>query len=181
MHLAQVLHKLRREGFQATKGRVYGALRHGYLRPRPQKRARGAYHFTSRHLAQLRWYFVHVRPGPPPARQADFPVCGYQDRLHRLQRKKDRKTWHRETLVAIRQMEQLAERLQREKHDRVRRSALGRRVRRACGPSDAQRPTTAARPPFRPTPSELARPLLPARTPHRGLWAGFSGASHQHP
>ena len=72
----EVITKLKQEGYGATVGRLRQALMNGYMEPLPDKRARGAYDFRPQHLTQLRWYFVHVRPGPKPCRSEDLPVLG---------------------------------------------------------------------------------------------------------
>ena len=66
MQLAQLINKMRKEGYHATRGRIRCALSSGFVQPKPKKAARGAYNWTPRHLGQLRWYFIHVRPGPQP-------------------------------------------------------------------------------------------------------------------
>jgi hypothetical protein len=88
MTRSQVIKKLRAEGFEATVGRIRQALENGYLQPLPKKKARGAYHFTPRHLASLRWYFVTIRPGPM-GWEEEWPIEGSSDRMHRLARKKE--------------------------------------------------------------------------------------------
>jgi len=88
MTRGQVVEKLRSEGFAATAGRIRQALMHGYLQPLPAKGSRGAHQFARRHLQQLRRYFVQIRPSPQPEFAEQFPICGTNDRLHRLARKK---------------------------------------------------------------------------------------------
>jgi hypothetical protein len=86
---SQVIEKLRAEGYAASVGRLRQALENGYLQPLPEKNARGAYHFTPRHLAQLRWYFVIIRPGPRPELEEEQAITGSTDRMHRLARRKE--------------------------------------------------------------------------------------------
>ena len=120
MTRSEVIAQLRREGFAASVGRIRHALRFGYLKPMPGKAARGAHHFTARHLEQLRWYFVNIRPGPQPLYAETLPIGGPQDRLHRLARKKQqlrergpseralRRQRRRETDAAIEALERIA-------------------------------------------------------------------------
>ena len=102
MTRSQVIEKLWAEGYVATVGRLRQALENGYLQPLPEKKARGAYHFTPRHLTQLRKYFVMIRPGPRPEWEEEQAITGSTDRMHRLARKKelrgpapDRAFWRR--------------------------------------------------------------------------------------
>ncbi len=88
MTLCEVVNKLKEEGFAATVGRLRQALMNGYLRPLPEKGARGAYDFQPKHLQQLRWYLVHVRPGPRPIFPRRLPIRGPEDRVRRLARQK---------------------------------------------------------------------------------------------
>ena len=90
MTRSEVIAKLQKQGFAASPGRVRQALQNGYLRPLPRKTARRASNYTSRHLAQLRWYFVSIRPGPSPLCAENFPIRGPHDRLRRLAKEKQR-------------------------------------------------------------------------------------------
>lgn len=90
MMRSEAIAKLCSEGFAATVGRVRQAVMNGYVKPLPRKTARRASNYTSRHLAQLRWYFVHIRPGPRPLFPVKFPIRGPHDRVHRLATEKQR-------------------------------------------------------------------------------------------
>ncbi len=126
MTRAEVVAKLRREGFAATVGRVRQALLNGYVRPLPTKGARGAFRFTAHHLRQLRWYFVNVRPGPRPQWDEKFPMTGSADRVRRLAVKKQRlqgkglldralrRQRQKDTDTAIEILEQIAQQLSRQ-------------------------------------------------------------------
>ena len=88
MTRGEVIAKLRKEGFAASVGRVRQALMNGFVTPLPRKTARGAFDYKPRHLAQLRWYFVSIRPGPSPLCAEKIPIRGPQDRVRRLDRQK---------------------------------------------------------------------------------------------
>ena len=87
MQLAQLISTMRKEGYHATRGRIRCAFRGGYAQPLPEKVARGANNYTSRHMKQLRRYFIFIRPGPRPDRPGEFTICGQSDRVWRLERK----------------------------------------------------------------------------------------------
>ena len=88
MTRGQIITKLRREGYAVTVGRVRQALKNGYVLPLPGKNTRGAYDFQPEHLRQLRWYLVHVAPGPRPLFPRSVPIRGSNDRVRRLEQKK---------------------------------------------------------------------------------------------
>ena len=88
MTRSQAIKKLRREGYAATVGRVRQAIENGYVKPLPLKVARGAYDFQPEHLKRLRWYMTHIRPGSRALRAPSLPICGVNDRMHRLKRAK---------------------------------------------------------------------------------------------
>ena len=90
MTRGQAIKKLRREGYQATVGRVRQAVLNGHIEPLPQKGSRGSFDFQLEHLQMLRRYFVEIRPGPQPLFAEKFSIRGAHDRLHRLARKKQR-------------------------------------------------------------------------------------------
>ena len=81
----EVITKLKAEGYAATVGRVRQALMSGYVQPLPSKAARGAFDFQPEHLRQLRWYLVHIRPGPRPCCAPRLPIRGSSDRVHRIE------------------------------------------------------------------------------------------------
>ena len=81
----EVITKLKREGYAATVGRVRQALMNGYVQPLPSKTARGAFDFQPEHLRQLRWYLVHIHPGPRPWAAPRLPIRGSSDQIHRLE------------------------------------------------------------------------------------------------
>lgn len=91
MTRSQLIKKLRSEGFAATVGRIRQAIINGYVQPLPNKAARGAYDFETRHLRQIRWYMVHVRPGPRPQVEECLPISGAHDRMHRMIREEERR------------------------------------------------------------------------------------------
>jgi hypothetical protein len=81
----EVITKLKREGYAATVGRVRQALMSGRVQPLPSKTERGAFDFQPEHLRQLRWYLVHIRPGPGPWSAPRLPIRGSSDRVHRIE------------------------------------------------------------------------------------------------
>ncbi len=81
----EVITKLKREGFAATVGRLRQALMNGYVQPLPSKTTRGAFDFQPEHLRQLRWYLVHIHPGPRPWAAPRLPIRGSSDRVHRIE------------------------------------------------------------------------------------------------
>ena len=103
MTRSEVIAKLRKEGFAATVGRIRQALMNGYVRPLPRKVVRGAYNFTPRHLAQLRWYFVNIRPGPRPLSTEKLLTTCSMDRVHRLDRKRPKVREREASQRALRQ------------------------------------------------------------------------------
>ena len=103
MTRSQVIEKLREEGFAATVGRVRQALMNGFVKPLPRKTERGAFNYKSRHLAQLRWYFVNIRPGPRPLSTEKLLTTGSMDRLHRLDRKRPKMREREASRRALRQ------------------------------------------------------------------------------
>ncbi len=103
MTRGEVISKLRKEGFAATVGRVRQAVMNGFVKPLPRKTARGAFNYKPRHLAQLRWYFVNIRPGPRPLSTEKLPTTGSMDRLHRLDRKRPKMKEREGSQRALRQ------------------------------------------------------------------------------
>lgn len=88
MTRSQLIQKLTSEGYAATVGRIRQALINGFVQPLPKKSMRGAYDFEARHISQIRWYLVHVRPGPRTQVEECLPICGAHDRIHRMLREK---------------------------------------------------------------------------------------------
>jgi len=109
MTRSDVITKLKREGYAATAGRVRQALMNCYLDPMPKKAARGAYDFQPEHLRQLRWYLVHIRPGPRPLFANRLPIRGPNDRVRRLERRKPHITARRAENLARRRRQRAAD------------------------------------------------------------------------
>jgi hypothetical protein len=89
MRLSELINTMTEEGYCVTRARIRSALRGGYVRPTPTKGYRGAYDFEQQHLEQIRWYCVHIRPGPQPRQFQELPICGHSDRINRLERKRE--------------------------------------------------------------------------------------------
>ena len=103
MTRSEAIARLQKQGFAASPGRVRQAVVNGFVKPLPRKTARGAFNYKPRHLAQLRWYFVNIRPGPRPLSTEKLPTTGSMDRLHRLDRKRPKMKEREGSQRALRQ------------------------------------------------------------------------------